>query len=160
MADGTWDTMEGGCTCRSIRYQMMAQPMFVHCCHCSWCQQETGSAFALNALIERDQVRLLDETPEAVVVPSASGKGQTILRCPTCRVALWSHYAGSGPKIAFLRVGTLDQPDRVPPDIHIFTETKQPWFQLPEGARQCPAYYDPRQEWPAESQARFRATKT
>ena len=159
MADGVWDNVEGGCTCRAIRYRMLAQPMFVHCCHCSWCQRETGSAFALNALIEMDHIELLNGAPEAVPVPSASGKGQTILRCPSCRVALWSHYAGAGAKIAFLRVGTLDHPDRIPPDIHIFTETRQPWLQIPNDARQCPAYYDPRQEWPAESQARFRALR-
>ncbi len=41
----------GGCTCRSLRYRMMTKPMFVHCCHCTWCQRETGTAFALNAML-------------------------------------------------------------------------------------------------------------
>ena len=42
--------------------------------------------------------------------PSASGRGQKIVRCPQCHIALWSHYSGAGQGIAFLRVGTLDSP--------------------------------------------------
>ena len=114
-----------------------ARPLFVHCCHCRWCQRETGSAFVLNALIETDRVELLAGEPELVLTPSNSGKGQRIARCPVCRIALWSHYAGGGDLFRFVRVGTLDDPDRFPPDIHIFTSTKQPWVILPEACRRC-----------------------
>ena len=148
------ETFEGGCTCRSVRYRMESRPMFVNCCHCRWCQRESGSAFALNALIESDRVTLLCGTPERVDTPSNSGKGQIYKRCPTCRVALWSHYAGAGERAAFIRVGTLDEPDRLPPDIHIFTSSKQPWVVLPPGARAVPEYYVTQEEWPAESLAR------
>jgi hypothetical protein len=109
---------------------MMTKPMFVNCCHCTWCQRETGSAFVINAIIETDRVRLLSGTPDVVRTPSRSGKGQKIVRCPDCRIAVWSHYAGAGLKIAFVRVGTLDHPDLCPPDVHIFTSTKQKWVQL------------------------------
>ena len=133
---------------------MRTRPLFVHCCHCRWCQRESGAAFALNAMIEMDRVELLGETPELVDTPSASGKGQRIARCPHCRVALWSHYAGAGPSVAFVRVGTLDQPDHCPPDIHIFTASKQPWVVIPPGHSAVPEYYDLKDHWPAESQAR------
>src|SRR5437899_4622631 len=119
--------LDGGCTCRAVRYRMTTPPMFVHCCHCRWCQRETGASFALNAMIEADRVVLLSGSPEVVDTPSASGKGQKIWRCPTCRIAVWSHYAGAGPAVHFVRVGTLDRPDVCPPDIHIFTASKQPW---------------------------------
>ena len=121
---------------------MASRPLFVHCCHCRWCQRETGTAFALNAMIEADRVSLLPGAPEIVETPSASGKGQTIVRCPTCRVAVWSHYAGAGDACRFVRVGTLDEPDRLPPDIHIFTSSKQPWVVLPPGTPAVPEYYD------------------
>ncbi len=84
-------------------------------------------------MIEADRVTELGGAPELVRTPSASGAGQLIARCPHCRIALWSHYAGAGPLIKFVRVGTLDEPDRLPPDIHIFTSTKQPWVVLPSG---------------------------
>ena len=54
----------------------------------------------------------------------------------------WSHYAGAGPLVRFVRVGTLDEPDRLPPDIHIFTASKQPWVVLPPGVPAVPEYYD------------------
>ena len=148
------DAFEGRCTCGQVRYCMTSRPLFVHCCHCRWCQRETGSAFALNALIEADRVQLLAGAPECVDTPSQSGRGQRIWRCPACRVAVWSNYAGAGDKLRFVRVGTLEQPDRFPPDVHIFTASKQPWVVLPPGVPAVPEYYDSKQLWPAESLAR------
>ena len=148
--------LDGGCTCRAVRYRMTAKPLFVHCCHCRWCQRETGASFALNAMIESDRVVLLSGVPEVVLTPSNSGKGQKISRCPTCRVALWSTYSGAGDAVRFVRVGTLDMPDRLPPDIHIFTSSKQSWVTLPPGARTVPEFYDLDAVWSAESQERRR----
>ncbi len=153
------DTFEGGCTCRHVRYRLTSRPMFVHCCHCRWCQRETGGAFVLNAMIEADRVEPLSGEVDVVDTPSNSGRGQKISRCPKCRVAVWSNYAGAGPAIRFVRVGTLDEPDRLPPDIHIFTESKQPWVVLPSGVPAMPEYYDPRQMWPKASQDRFTAVR-
>ena len=153
------ETFEGGCDCRRIRYRLNERPLFVNCCHCRWCQRESGSAFALNAMIETDRLQLLGEAPELVDTPSASGAGQQIARCPQCRVALYSHYAGAGPLMAFIRVGTLDEPDRCPPDIHIFTTTKQPWLQLADGKPVMAEYYRREEHWPAGSLARFELLK-
>lgn len=154
---GSVSCIEGGCTCRAVRYRMTSSPLFVHCCHCRWCQRETGASFALNALIEADRVVLLQGTPELIDTPSNSGKGQKIFRCPACRIAVWSNYAGAGAAIKFVRVGTLDNPDALPPDIHIFTSSKQPWVVLPEGTPAVPEYYDRNSYWPAESLTRRRA---
>ena len=93
--------MEGGCTCRQVRYRLIGTPLIVHACHCRWCQRETGTAHALNALYEADRVVHTAGEPEIVLTPSASGKGQKIARCPTCRVAVWSNYAQAGPAIRF-----------------------------------------------------------
>ena len=142
---------EGGCTCSSVRYRLTSRPLFVHCCHCRWCQRETGAAFALNALIEADRVEVLKGAVEVVDTPSNSGKGQKIARCPHCRVALWSNYAGAGDAIRFVRVGTLDDPDRFPPDVHIFTSSKQPWVVLPPSTPAFPEYYRTEEQWPTES---------
>ena len=152
-------TFEGGCTCRAVRYRMTSKPMLVHCCHCRWCQRETGASFALNALIEADRVVLLKGEPEVVNTPSNSGKGQKITRCPVCRIALWSNYAGAGDAVRFVRVGTLDEPDRLPPDIHIFTSSKQPWVVIPPGMPAVPEFYDLAAVWPEESLERRRALR-
>ncbi len=150
-------SMEGGCTCGAVRYRMTRKPMFVHCCHCRWCQRETGASFALNAMIEADRVVLLRGSPEAVDTPSESGKGQKIVRCPDCHIALWSNYAGAGDALHFIRVGTLDEPDRLTPDVHIYTASKQPWVVLPPGTPAFEEYYDRNKLWPEESLARRRA---
>ena len=152
--------IEGGCDCRAIRYRMMTAPMIVHSCHCRWCQRETGTAFALNAVIEADRVELLAGQPECVNTPSASGKGQTIWRCSTCKIAVWSNYGAAGELSRFIRVGTLDNPDVLPPDVFIYVSTKQPWVVLPEGARTFQAFYNPKEVWTAETQERYRAMKS
>jgi hypothetical protein len=143
--------LDGGCTCGGVRYRMTSKPMFVHCCHCRWCQRETGASFALNAMIEADRVSLLKGEVEVVDTPSNSGKGQKISRCPKCRIALWSNYAGAGDAVRFVRVGTLDEPDRLPPDIHIFTASKQPWVVLPSDMPAMEEYYERASYWPKES---------
>ena len=148
--------MEGGCTCRQVRYRLSGMPLIVHACHCRWCQRETGTAFALNALYEADRVTHLAAEPEIVPTPSHSGKGQRIACCPSCRVAVWSNYAGAGPAVRFVRVGTLDEPDRLPPDIHIYTSSKQPWLTLPPGAGAMPEFYDLKSTWSPESLERRR----
>jgi hypothetical protein len=108
-------------------------------------------------MIEADRVTLMAGAPELVDTPSESGRGQKIARCPKCRIAVWSHYAGAGPSVCFVRVGTLDQPDHLPPDIHIFTASKQPWVVLPPGVPAVPEYYDRNRHWPPESLARREA---
>ncbi|HRX35373.1 MAG TPA: GFA family protein [Aestuariivirga sp.] len=143
--------LRGRCTCGEIQYEIVEKPLFVHCCHCRWCQRETGTAFALNAMIESEKVALTKGQPETILTPSNSGKGQQIVRCPTCRIAVWSHYAGAGDALKFVRVGTLDDPDALPPDIHIFTSSKMPWVVLPEGTPAVPEYYDRKAYWPKES---------
>jgi hypothetical protein len=144
----------GHCTCLTVRFALRSAPLIVHCCHCRYCQRESGASYALNAVIESDRVALLKGAPESVMTPSASGKGQKIARCPTCRVALWSTYAGAGDALRFVRVGTLENPDLLPPDIHIYSESKQPWVVIPAGARSVPQYYRRSEVWSPESLAR------
>lgn len=152
-------TQEGGCSCRYIRYRMSGKPLFVHCCHCSWCQRETGSAFVLNAMIEAERVQLLEGEVQMVDTPSNSGRGQRVARCPKCFVALWSHYAGAGDAVSFVRVGTLDNPNAQTPDVHIFTSTKQPWVQLPAGVPVFTEFYKPAEQWPQDSLKRYAVLK-
>ncbi len=145
---------EGACTCGEVRYSMISKPMFVHCCHCRWCQRETGASYALNAMIETDQVQLLEGEVEITEVPTPSGKGQQMASCPKCNVVLWSHYLGAGDAIAFVRVGTLKEPDRIQPDIQIFTDSKQPWVVLSRDIPAVPEYYRASDYWSEESLAR------
>jgi len=148
--------LEGGCACGRLRYRLKTEPMFVHCCHCRDCQRQTGSAFVLNALIETDRVELLSGAPEPVGVPTDSGRPHRIFRCPECRTAVWSEYGGLA-KLRFVRVGTLDDPAALPPDVHIYTRSKLPWVALPPDAAKFDAYYSSKEVWPAASLERRQA---
>jgi len=159
VSTATDEAPAGGCTCGHLRYSLTAPPLIVHGCHCRWCQRETGSALAINALIETAELAVTAGRPDRVPTPSLSGRGQLVVRCPDCHVAVWSHYPGLGEAVAFVRVGTLDAPDRFPPDIHIFTASKQPWLRLPEGLPAVAEYYDREAVWPVESLRRLAAVR-
>ena len=150
------DDLEGGCACGAVRYRLGSAPMFVHCCHCRDCQRQTGSAFVLNALIETDRISLLSGDPAVVAVPTDSGRPHEIYRCAACQTALWSDYGGR-PALRFVRVGTLDDPTALTPDVHIYTRSKLPWVRLPDGVPAFDAYYDTKALWPAASLERRRA---
>ena len=148
--------LEGGCACGSVRYRLSSAPMFVHCCHCHDCQRQTGSAFVLNALIETDRITLISGELEAVAVPTDSGRPHDVYRCRACQTALWSDY-GRRPALRFVRVGTLDDPASLPPDVHIFTRSKLPWIALPSSMPAFEIYYNMKTLWPAASLERRRA---
>jgi len=156
MTDSSFSPLEAGCACDEVRFRLTRPPLFVHCCHCTRCQRETGAAFALNALIESEAVERVRGETETIDTPTRSGKGQKIVRCSRCRVALWSHYSAAGDTVCFVRVGTLDEPDRCPPDIHIFTSTKQRWLRLDGDTPVVPEYYRRSEHWPKDSIDRYK----
>jgi hypothetical protein len=151
------DALEGGCACGEIRYRLTSEPLFVHCCHCLNCQRQTGSAFVINLLIEADRVELLAGEPQAVDVPRGKTGKQRIFRCPTCQVAVYSRYTRASTR--FVRAGTLDDPSRVSPDVHIYTRSKLPWVTLPDSVPAFSTYYDPKELWPAASLERLAALR-
>ncbi len=148
---------EGGCACGEVRYRLTTEPLFTHCCHCLNCQRQTGSAFVINLLIEADHVEVLSGDPQPVDVARDDGSKQRIYRCPTCQVAVFSEYGW--PEMWFLRGGTLDDPSRVAPDVHIFTRSKLPWVALPDSVPAFEVYYDSRKLWPAASLERLDAIR-
>ena len=156
---GQFKPCEGGCTCRYVRYRVNFEPLIVHCCHCSWCQRQFGAAFAVNALIEADHVELLSGEVEEMMIPSPSGKGQLMARCPKCKVTVWSNYYMGGMReyIRFIRVGSLDNPELISPDVHIFTSSKLPWVVLPPDDLFVDVFYDLDETWSPESLRRLDA---
>ena len=147
--------LNGRCTCGQVTFQLLNTPLFNHCCHCTWCQRETGSAFVLNAFIETHNVKLIQGKTEMVNIPTNSGGGQKIVRCNSCKIALWSHYSGAGDVISLVRIGTLENPNLLKPDIHIYTSTKQDWLKLSDDVPSGTEYYQKKDYWPEESMARF-----
>ena len=150
------ETFEGGCSCGAVRYRLTSRPMFTNCCHCLDCQKQSGGAFAINAMIETARIEMIVGEPAVIEMPSPSGRGHEIHRCPKCEVALWSNY-GRRTWMRFVRVATLDAPHAIKPDAHIFTRSKAPWVTLSDDAPAFEIYYDTPKQWSAESLARLAA---
>jgi hypothetical protein len=149
------DGLDGGCSCGAVRYRLRSEPLFVHCCHCLNCQRQTGSAFAINVLIEAVSVEIVAGDPRPVDVPRDDGSTQRIFRCPACQVAVYSEY--TRPQVWFVRAGTLDDPSQVSPDVHIYTRSKRDWIALPESVPAFEVYYDTKALWPPVRYDRLRA---
>ena len=147
--------MSGRCSCGAVTYHLSEEPMFVHCCHCCDCQRLSGSAYLLNALIETDRVAVEGELTE-VHLQTPSGGGKVVKRCAACGDAIFSHYLIRGSSIAFVRVGTLNDPAACPPNVQIFTESKQPWVFLSSDIPAFEQFYDFNELWPEESLHRRR----
>jgi hypothetical protein len=150
----TETTFEGGCSCSKLRYRMNTSPLIVHACHCRQCQRVTGSAFVMNALIEKTQVEILTGTISEYNFPNTF---HTAYFCPECATYVWSQYKTRGifDDCWFIRVGTLDEPDRLPPDVHIFTESKQPWVKIPKEIPNFNEFYPFKEVWLESSMIRM-----
>lgn len=80
--------------------------------------------------------------------------------CGKCGTYVWSRYHRAPGEALFVRAGTLDQPDAVKPDVHIFTRSKVPWLELPRGVPAFESMYKIEEVWPAESKERLRRNRS
>jgi hypothetical protein len=147
---------EGGCACGATRYRLTRPPLIVHACHCRDCQRLSGSAFVVNLWIERRFVATDHARLNSSMLTGGSGKPHEVFRCPECGTAIYSKYHAAPGDTVLLRAGTLDHPERVKPDVHIFTRSKMPWLALPPDVPAFESFYKLSEFWPAESQERLR----
>lgn len=138
--------LEGGCACGAIRYELTASPLIVHACHCRDCQRITGSAFVINLWMEAAAVTARG-VPKSFRLKGGTGKPHDVFFCNQCGVYVWSRYHGAPGDFLFVRGGTLDRPEAVRPDVHIFTRSKLPWLELPKDAPAFPTFYNLSQVW-------------
>lgn len=119
------------------------------------CQRLSGSTNAVNVVIETAKVEHLTGETINVEALTPSGLGQVITRCKACYTAVWSEYRAMTAlcqfPVRFVRAGTLDQPDRFPPDVHIFAKTMQPHFISAKGTPIFAGFYDVGSIWPRAS---------
>src|SRR5438552_3406524 len=152
--------LEGGCSCAAVRYKLTANPLIVHACHCRDCQRITGSAFVINIWIEKQFVKANAATPKSFTLKGGSGKDHEVFFCDKCGTYVWSRYHGAPGDYLFVRAGTLDKPETVRPDVHIFTRSKLPWLDLPEEVPAFKSFYKIEEVWSAESRERLRRNRS
>lgn len=144
--------IKGGCFCGAFRYELLDNPMFVNCCHCTDCQMQTGGAFVINAVIEAARIKISKGKLKRVSMPTSSKRPHDIYRCPKCFTAVWSDY-GRRP-MRFVRVATLDRPHKIKPNAHIFTRSKLSWVRLSKDIPAFKIFYDLKKQWPTKSSKR------
>jgi len=95
--------------------------------------------------------------PKSIILKGGTGKDHEAFFCETCGTYVWSRYqVAPGGEALFVRAGTLDTPDAVTPDVHLFTRSKLPWIKLPENALAFETGYKVADVWPADKKERAR----
>lgn len=154
----------GRCYCGNVKYRLLTSPLFCHACHCPDCQKATGSAFTLYASIESYNISIISEakpmftTPDTDLSKSKDNQakgGPRNAQCQQCGTIFWGNDNPWGYAVSDIRVGTLDYPDIMEPDMHSFIGSKLGWLELPKDAKTSKGYYDYKQMWPKSSLKRL-----
>ncbi|MFZ1122843.1 MAG: GFA family protein [Candidatus Binataceae bacterium] len=159
MEHGGLMRLEGGCSCKAVRYKLTASPLIVHACHCRDCQRISGSAFVINIWIEKEFVQTSGAIPKSFLLEGGGGRNHEVFFCRKCGAYVWSRYHRAPGDALFVRAGTLDKPEAVTPDVHVYTRSKLPWLELPRGVPAFESMYKIEEVWSAESKERLRRSQ-
>lgn len=151
--------LDGGCSCKAVRYKLTASPLIVHACHCRDCQRISGSAFVINIWIEKEFVHTSGAIPKSFLLEGGGGRNHEVFFCRKCGAYVWSRYHRAPGDALFVRAGTLDKPEAVTPDVHVYTRSKLPWLELPRGVPAFESMYKIEEVWSAESKERLRRSQ-
>ncbi|MBT5435039.1 MAG: GFA family protein [Rhodospirillaceae bacterium] len=125
---------EGGCQCGAIRYCVNAIPLTLYCCHCTECQAQSSSAFGMSMLVSGDSLEVDWDATKAWSRPTHSGNVIDCHFCPGCGSRLF-HVDRSGDSaeigVVSIKAGSLDDHSWLRPIGHLWTNSKQPWFEVP-----------------------------
>ena len=113
----------------------------------------------INIWIEGKFVETNAAIPKSCTLKGGSGKDHEVFFCDQCGTYVWSRYHGAPGDYLFVRAGTLDKPEAVRPDVHIFTRSKLPWLDLPEAVPAFKSFYKIDEVWSAESRERLRRNR-
>jgi hypothetical protein len=123
----------GGCFCGQIRYRVLGEPLWSSNCHCTNCRRFSGAAFSSEVFFEKSNFEWLQG--DLTRFPSSDwGKRGFCSRCG-------SHLAYEDerlPDYIGVNIGSLDEPNDFPPQVHIWTSSKLQWIQLNDGLTEYP----------------------
>ena len=127
----------GGCLCGSVRYESEAEAVLTAVCHCRDCQKQTSSAFSVLVALPKGSLRTEGQAL-ASVETVGDDTGLPIIRrfCPKCGSAIMSEIAAT-PELEWLKAGTLDDPSWLRPQLHMWSDSAQPWVSIDDT---IPAY--------------------
>ena len=127
----------GGCSCGEIRYEIAPTNSRLVVCHCTSCQKQSASAYGLTMIVPSAAVSLTSGTPKKWTRTTDSGNIQDTFLCGTCGTRIW-HGNKHTDEMLKVRAGALDTPVDVSEAVHIWTNSKLPGIEVPEGAKSFP----------------------
>ena len=123
----TNDRRSGGCLCGAVRYEALGDPLGTCHCHCERCRRSSGAAFTTAVGFPAEGVIWLKETPASY----RSSESASRLFCPHCGSSVAHHWVDIGTMWPF--IGTLDDPESVTPEFHLYTKEQLSWVKLNDG---------------------------
>jgi hypothetical protein len=124
----------GGCQCGAIRYEITRPPVTVYACHCTECQTQSGSAFAMAAVIPGESFRITKGSPAMFARAVNPAKTMECWFCAACGTRLYHMPGGTSYPNRNVKPGTLDDTSWLVPAIHFWTRSAQQWVAIPDGA--------------------------
>jgi hypothetical protein len=118
--------IDGGCHCGKITYQAEVDPNTVSICHCTDCQNLTGSAFRANIPAPAESFVLLSGAPKIYIKTADSGTKREHAFCPDCGTPIYAAAISNTPTYS-LRVGTIKQRAQLRPRRQIWCRSALPW---------------------------------
>lgn len=122
----------GRCHCGNICYEAEVDAAQVRLCHCTDCQNLTGSAYRLSVPAPRETFRMLGAMPKTYIKTAESGTRRVHAFCPECGAPVYSCAVGDPPSYS-LRVGCLDQRASLAPKRQVWCKSALPWSHSLDG---------------------------
>lgn len=117
--------LSGGCQCGAVRYRLGMKPRKVHYCHCRMCQRAVGNVFASLVPVQKTALSWEGESEPSFYRSSSMATRGFCARCGTPL-----SFAYDKSEWIAVTTGSLDQPDRVRPEIHYGVESQVPWLRI------------------------------
>ena len=141
MSESSQNLLKGSCNCGHIQYEVLPPFKYQAACHCIQCQKHTQSAFSLVGGTTRAKFHLLSGELKKWTKTADSGTRHDCYFCPQCGNRIY-HQNPLMPDVIRLKLGTLEDTSVIDPQIHVWTQHKQDWYELPGEVPAHPAQPD------------------
>lgn len=125
--------ISGSCLCGRVVYEVSGAGDAMYYCHCRMCRKATGSSFATNMLMNESDLVIKSGT--SYLKGFNSSPGETRYFCSECGSPIYGK-AESRKGLVSLRCGGLDAAPDLEPQVHLFTDSKAPWYHISDSLRQ------------------------
>ena len=129
--------VDGSCHCGAIAFEAEVKPDGLVICHCTDCQQLSGSAYRANIGAPAETFRITRGDPKIYVKTADSGRKRLQAFCGDCGSPIYSAAPENTPFYS-LRTGTIRQRGQFKPKVRIWCDSALDWPDDIKGVPQKP----------------------